>query len=253
MKESDNESDNDAFSQLRILDRLAPSAPPGLINHITQLEFPSNRTLCRDDSFADKSQQLRDVLRVSLRVDASPGCGGIAWPAGEVLSRYIARRPRSSLLGKNVIELGSGTGLVGLVAASSGASRVWITDQAPMLDIMRENVTLNGLGDTTHVVEYNWGFPKPDALPSRADLILAADCVYFEPAFPLLVATLCDLVPVCGSCTEVLFCYKKRRKADKRFFTLLKKHFEWKQVDDDPDFSIYSRDAISLLSLTRKR
>jgi predicted nicotinamide N-methyase len=45
----------------------------------------------------------------------------------------------------------------------------------------------------------------------KADLILAADCVYFEPAFPLLVRTLCDLVA--DQETEVLFCYKKRRKA----------------------------------------
>jgi hypothetical protein len=48
-----------------------------------------------------------------------------------------------------------------------------------------------------------------DDLP-RPDLILAADCVYFEPAFPLLVQTLSDLV--IDEKTEVLFCYKKRRK-----------------------------------------
>lgn len=35
----------------------------------------------------------------------------------------------NSLAGKNVIELGSGTGLVGLMAALLGA-KVWITDQA---------------------------------------------------------------------------------------------------------------------------
>ena len=40
--------------------------------------------------------------------------------------------------------------------------------------------------------------------------MLAADCVYFEPAFPLLIKTLCDLVK---KETQVLFCYKKRRKA----------------------------------------
>lgn len=40
-------------------------------------------------------------------------------------------------------------------------------------------------------------------------MILAADCVYFEPAFPLLVQTLSDLS---DSRTEILFCYKKRRK-----------------------------------------
>lgn len=45
----------------------------------------------------------------------------------QVLSRYIARR--GSLSGKTILELGSGTGLVGLVAGMLGA-HVWITDQA---------------------------------------------------------------------------------------------------------------------------
>ena len=47
----------------------------------------------------------------------------------QVLSRYIAKRGSASLSGKTVVELGSGTGLVGLVAGLLGA-RVWITDQA---------------------------------------------------------------------------------------------------------------------------
>lgn len=53
------------------------------------------------------------------------------------------------------------------------------------------------------------GEPLPDNIP-RPDLILAADCVYYEPAFPLLVQTLSDLSV--DEKTEVLFCYKKRRK-----------------------------------------
>lgn len=52
------------------------------------------------------------------------------------------------------------------------------------------------------------GFPLTPDIP-RPNLILAADCVYFEPAFPLLVRTLSDLAE---TTTEVLFCYKKRRK-----------------------------------------
>lgn len=87
------------------------------------------------------------------------------------------------------------------------------------------------------------GSPLPTEVP-RPNLILAADCVYFEPAFSLLVQTLSDLA---DSTTEVLFCYKKRRKvlqdlilhfcfftvscqADRRFFVLLKKAFSWKEV-----------------------
>lgn len=57
---------------------------------------------------------------------------------------------------------------------------------------------------------YARGDPLPPSIPNKYDVILAADCVYFEPAFPLLVRTLTDLVP--DRSVEVLFCYKKRRK-----------------------------------------
>lgn len=67
-------------------------------------------------------------LNLNLLVDAGPGCGGIAWPAGQVLSSYLVHRPQT-LHNRRVLELGSGTGLVGLVAAQLGASNVIITDQ----------------------------------------------------------------------------------------------------------------------------
>jgi protein N-lysine methyltransferase METTL21A len=52
--------------------------------------------------------------------------------------------------------------------------------------------------------------------------------VYLEAAFPLLVSTLVALVPSPPErAPEVLLSYKKRRKADKRFFAMLKTHFTW--------------------------
>ncbi|KLO15218.1 hypothetical protein SCHPADRAFT_278584 [Schizopora paradoxa] len=188
-------------------------------------------------------------ITVRLQTDPSPGCGGIAWPAGEVLAKYLAGKGPDNLNGKAIVELGSGTGLVGLVAALLGA-RVYITDQLPLLPAMEKNTDLNGLQNRVNVVEYNWGGDIPDGLPDRIDYVLAADCVYFEPAFPLLVKTLCDLNG--RGQPEFFFCYKKRRKADKRFFAQLKKYFTWQQVGDDPDFQVYSRDSISLFRLVFK-
>ncbi|KAK0231138.1 putative methyltransferase-domain-containing protein [Armillaria fumosa] len=171
------------------------------------------------------TKSSEDPVIVTLSVDASPGCGGIVWPAGQILSNYLVQQDRSFLQDKTVLELGSGTGLVGIVAARLGA-QVWVTDQAPLLDIMRQNVLRNHLTSSCTVAELNWGEPIPAGIPVP-DVVLAADCVYFEPAFPLLVQTLCDIY---DKKPEVLFCYKKRRKADKRFFAMLKKKFTWEQV-----------------------
>ncbi|KAJ8588755.1 hypothetical protein M405DRAFT_874209 [Rhizopogon salebrosus TDB-379] len=227
-------NDTDDFAQQNdedVADLVVPLQLRSTLGEMIQLSFP------RDSP----------VLSISLKVDASPGCGGIAWPAGEVLSSYITFRGTGYLRGKRIVELGSGTGLVGLVAGALGGT-VWITDQAPLLDIMRQNVMLNNLQSQVSVCELNWGEKLSLEIPPP-DLILAADCVYFEPAFPLLVQTLSDMTV---SSTDILFCYKKRRKADKRFFTMLKKKFTWKEVEDDPNRKIYNSEAISLLTLTKR-
>ncbi|EIN10826.1 hypothetical protein PUNSTDRAFT_51401 [Punctularia strigosozonata HHB-11173 SS5] len=224
----------DPLRHLRDDDELVPSQPHSVQNERLTLSFPT----------ADNGP-----VQIELLADAKPGCGGIAWPAGEVLSRYISRCGLGEA--KEILELGSGTGLVGLVAGSLGG-RVWITDQAPLLDIMRSNVALNGLSSSVSVAELNWGESIPPEIPRSLDLLLLADCVYFEPAFPLLVQTLCDLTSPGDPKPKILFCYKKRRKADKRFFTLLKKHFDWEEVEGDPDKQTYNREAITLLRLRRR-
>ncbi|KAJ6567171.1 putative methyltransferase-domain-containing protein [Mycena vulgaris] len=228
---TDSDEEKDPLNHLMQSDELVPNQPPSIRHgEMLQLSFPGADT----------------TIIVDLALDAEPGCGGVAWPAGEVLAQYLVKQGPNSLQGKNILELGSGTGLVGLVAAMLGGT-VWLTDQAPLLSIMRGNVAINKLSPLCVVAELNWGEPIPADIP-RPDLILAADCVYFEPAFPLLVQTLCDLV---SADTEVLFCYKKRRKADKRFFALLKKKFQWSDVPDDPARSTYSRESISLLRLCK--
>ncbi|KAH7344855.1 putative methyltransferase-domain-containing protein [Rhizoctonia solani] len=224
----------DTLDPLRHLrdDSLVPAQAPTIVYQTIELLFPP----------LDRP--------VKLVVDAGPGCGGIAWPAGEVLSRYLARR--GSLAGQRAIELGSGTGLVGLVAGLLGAEEVVITDQEQLIKIMEENIELNNLRGRVRASVLNWGESLSPDLPSMVSLIIAADCVYAEPAFPLLVSTLVDLNSAYPE-AEILFCYKKRRKADKRFFGMLKKQFTWEEIADDPEREAYTRQAITLLRLQRIR
>lgn len=65
----------DPFQHLASADDLLPAQPPSLRDQIIQIDV----TLPLLD--ADESQR---TISLSLAVDASPGCGGIAWPAGEV-------------------------------------------------------------------------------------------------------------------------------------------------------------------------
>lgn len=90
-----------------------------------------------------------------------------------------------------------------------------------------------------------------DIIDFRPDVILAADCVYFEPAFPLLLQTLTDLLTLCPLAT-IYFCFKKRRRADMQFVKKAQKAFNVAEVQDE-DHPVFSRQGLFLYAITSKR
>lgn len=221
----------------------------------------------------DFGGSLQPPLRIYENV--ADGCGGQTWPAGMVLSKYLLREKQlASLRGKSMfvrrttrvsrlsdglinlcrLELGAGSGLVG-IAIALGLSRnkddasvdavpgytVQLTDQAPMLPIMQRNIALNDLTDATVTADIlDWGSQIREQ-SRRPDVILAAECVYFEPAFPLLLQTLEALIVDRTLC---YFCFKKRRRADLRFMKDARKLFKVEDVLDDPDRETWSRENL---------
>lgn len=189
---------------------------------------------------------------LKLHEDLSEGCGGQLWPAGMSLAQYILTYHKS-LVGQHIIEIGAGGGLVGLAVALGCEldTPLVITDQLPMLSLMKTNIDLNQLKGGVEAMVYDWGSESVPTFPTstgNADVILAADCVYFEPAFPLLLHTLQDLI---GRETTCYFCFKKRRKADMRFIKDMMRSFDVKEVDyawREAD----RRESIFLYEVTRK-
>lgn len=112
-----------------------------------------------------------------------------------------------------------------------------------MFQLMKQNISLNKLDSQVNASVYDWGAPTPANIPQHPDIILAADCVYFEPAFPLLQQTLQDLI---GETTVCYFCFKKRRRADLQFMKAVKKKFQVEEVNDDPDKEHYTRQNLFL-------
>ncbi|KAK8120533.1 hypothetical protein PG999_004653, partial [Apiospora kogelbergensis] len=212
----------------------------------------------------DFSGLLSDAIR--LHEDLKSGNGGQAWPAGMVLAKHMLRYHRHDLKNSRMwksiadasrhdhsLELGAGGGLVGLGVASGCdiEQPVYVTDQVNMLPLMEKNVALNKLGSRVQPAVLNWGEPLgADVVSFKPDVILAADCVYFEPAFPLLLATLSDLLVLCPTAT-IYFCFKKRRRADMQFLKKAQKAFRTVElVDQDRD--VFSRENIFLYSFRSK-
>jgi len=100
--------------------------------------------------------------------------GVMLWPSSIALAHeLVARAP--SLAGMRVLELGAGTGLPGIVAATFGA-RVVQTDRLDKaLDLCRQNAERNRVAIEHRVAD--WTDWKEE---DRYDLILGADVMYAE-------------------------------------------------------------------------
>lgn len=234
-----------------------PSSPE---NDVFNLDIvPEKTNKAAGITTVDFGGLLPDPLR--LHEDLKDGCGGQLWPAGMTLSKYMLTT-HLNLGSKTVLEIGAGGGLVGLAVAKAcridNASKVLITDQIPMLSLMRRNIALNDLDGRAEAAVYDWGDAIPTAITewlqqalsrrNHPDIILAADCVYFEPAFPLLLRTLSDLI---GPYTTCYFCFKKRRKADMRFIKDMHKKFQVEEIEYD-DKTVDRRNSIFLYKLSAR-
>ncbi|KAF7721410.1 hypothetical protein EC973_004716 [Apophysomyces ossiformis] len=217
----------------------------GLVNPFSKLEVEERKPEV-ETSVSTVEVGGQQVL---LSQDLSGGCGGKTWEAAFVMSDYFAWK--KNLTGKSIIELGSGTGLVGLaIAKMCNVKKMLITDQIPMLALMRENIKLNQLSESVQAEILDWGEPLPDYANYVPEVILASDCVYLEVAFQPLIDTLLMLA---DQNTDIYMSYRKRRKADKRFFQMARKKFNVTEIIDEvPNNEHYKKQGLHLFLFKKK-
>jgi methyltransferase-like protein 23 len=107
--------------------------------------------------------------------EGRPPYGIALWPAAIALAHDLAARA-DTLHGVNVLELGAGTGLPGIVAASYGAHVVQTDGNEKALELCRQNGASNGLTN----IEYRLADWTSWGETARYDLLLGADVLYAE-------------------------------------------------------------------------
>lgn len=167
------------------------------------------------------------------------GVAAVVWDAAVVMCVYL-ELGRVDLRNRTAIELGAGTGLVGIVAALLGAD-VTITDRSTALPILESNVKENvpqHLHGAVRVSELTWGEGLARYPAGSYDLILGADIVYLEETFSALLHTLEHLS---SENTEVLLACRIRYERDERFLSMLGNRFSVQEVyyDRQKDVHIY--------------
>lgn len=108
------------------------------------------------------------------------------WPAEEALAYYLCARPEL-VRGMRVLEIGAGSGLAGLCAGAAGACAVMVTDgNCDTVEVARKTGALNPhAAKNIEFAVLEWG-----PIAQKYNVILAADCLYFEHAHPQLIELL---------------------------------------------------------------
>lgn len=142
------------------------------------LEESTTKHLILNHGSAGPSSSLRvkQILNGEMK---GLGTGTFVWPAAHVLAKYLEKRYKpDSLKGKRLCDIGSGTGLVGLVAAMLGGTAV-LTDLDILLPLMKENIqttTEHNSALNVSASVYNWE-EKQQFEEEAFDFLLISDCV----------------------------------------------------------------------------
>ncbi|XP_027178366.1 methyltransferase-like protein 23 isoform X3 [Coffea eugenioides] len=118
-----------------------------------------------------------DAFSVTIIESMKEEYGLFVWPCSIILAEYVWQQ-RSRFSGANVIELGAGTSLPGIVAAKVGAD-VTLTDDSnrpEVLDNMRRECELNNV--TCKVLGLTWGVWDEPIFTLCPNIILGADVLY---------------------------------------------------------------------------
>jgi len=111
-------------------------------------------------------------------VFAEPAYWSFSWASGQVLAQYLLHHP-DAIRDKVVVDVGSGSGIVAIASAMTGAKRVYACDiDSDALDAVQTNAKENRVElETIHNL---------DEVAESIDLITAADVLYDRDNYRLL-------------------------------------------------------------------
>lgn len=213
-----------------------------------------------------QQQQLRlHSLQMTLVIRQIPyqGLSFQIWPAASTLVSLLdsPTNPILPLLSNSnssfpirILELGSGTGLVGIAAASLLHAHVTLTDLPHVLPNLQFNANANAPatasnGGTVDVRCLRWGDPNDmGSLGHRYDLLLATDVVYHDHLFYPLLQTLSFYLqgPV-----ALVMVHLRRWKKDAIFFKKARKVFDVRAIHTDEPLP-GSRTGVTVYHFIRK-
>ncbi|KAL3640462.1 hypothetical protein CASFOL_015430 [Castilleja foliolosa] len=234
--------------------------------------------MSQSSSEENNAQQQTHLLKsidstILIRQIPSEGIAFQLWPAAATLVSLLDRHrlheptPLSSLFTSTthrrlrLLELGSGTGLVGISAAALLGASVTVTDLPNVLPNLKYNVAANAAvvelhGGAVEVTELSWGDERQmEAIAGGGDydVMLGSDVVYHEHLYEQLIQTLrYFLLGPSEKKIVFLMAHIKRWKKECAFFKKAKKLFDVEVIYTESP-SEGSRVGVCIYTFVRKK
>lgn len=173
------------------------------------------------------------TLLESRALIAASGTTGLrTWEAALHLGQYLCASP-GLVRGKNVLELGAGTGYLGVLSAKYlGANTVIVSDGSDdVINNLPDSFFLNGLQGSAKILpmELRWGHALVGTEEQAwnggrsVDVVLGADITYDASAIPSLVATLEELVDLFPGVTILIAATERNEDTFRGFLDVCEK------------------------------
>lgn len=180
-----------------------------------------------------------------IRQLPSQGLSFQIWPAANTLVTLLEKpqqqstnSPLSPVFGRfihsplRILELGSGTGLVGIAAAAILGAQVTITDLPHVLPNLAFNATVNSTaitskGGAVDVKNLRWGESEDvESIGRNFDIVLGSDVVYHDHLYDPLLRTLQLLLLDGDGDITFVMAHLRRWKKESAFFKKARKMFQ---------------------------
>ncbi|GAB1606730.1 protein-lysine methyltransferase METTL21D-like [Argonauta hians] len=194
------------------------------------------------------------TLIIQQAVVGDVGC--VIWDSAIVLAKYLESNDfdkGKDLNGKKILELGSGTGCLGIVASTFGA-QVYITDLESYVPLMHVNIEENREHTTGSIEALTLDWQHSHFTCPNLDYILVSDCIYYSESVKPLVDTITRL---CEQKTVVLCSYEERTTGrnpefQREFFKLMENHFDVREIPRSHQDNLYCSNDIHIMRFTKR-
>ena len=165
---------------------------------------------------------------LTIKQNLDYGYAGEVWDASLVMGYFMLNSNSDKVItfqNKAFIELGAGTGMLGLIAASKNASRVVLTDKGTCIGMLNDNYETNKHllnGAAVEVKELDWT-NKNDLtkIEGHFDYIIGSDLVWKEelikPLHDVIEHLMNMNVSEDGKKTQTFLCFQIRDTKMKTF------------------------------------